>query len=132
MTAGVGIREAHFGEPQVVHRERLGRYRVPAQYEGQPDSYFDSALFLNYDRNGRLLAIRISDFADVRWNGISLVGRPLGEVLSDMAGLGYHPDEFELESLMFSSLGIALSSPFIDDLEENVTGAAILPVSAPA
>lgn len=85
-------------------------------------------LILSYDADDRLREIDMSDSVDVIWNGISLVGRPLGEVLNDMAEAGFRPDEFELESMKFGLLGLSLYSPAIDELEEDVKHVILEPL----
>jgi hypothetical protein len=126
---GEGIPEARFGESRAVHRERLGDHvsfdRPPGDVQ---DSYYDMTLVLSYDVEDRLVAIDISDPLPVFWNGISLVDRPLGEVLQDLADSGFRPDEFEWESLKFSALGLSLYSPAIDELEEDVKHVILEPV----
>lgn len=129
MITAEGIREARFGEPRAVHRERLGDH-VPFERFGGGvlDSYYDMTLVLMYDAEDRLVSIDMSDSFDVVWNGISLVGRPLGDVLREMADAGFRPDEFESESLKFGGLGMSLYSPAIDEPDEDVKHVILEPV----
>ncbi|MEU4770962.1 hypothetical protein [Micromonospora sp. NPDC023644] len=118
---GEGISEARFGESRSVHRERLGNHVAFERFPGSVlDSYYDMTLILAYDANNRLIEIDISDSIEVLWRGISLVGRPLGEVLNELANEGFRPDVFELESLKFSELGLSLYTPAVEELEEDV------------
>jgi hypothetical protein len=126
---GEGIPEARFGEPRALHRERLGDHVPFERFPGSVlDSYYDMTLILTYDVSDRLIEIDMSDSIDVFWRGISLVGRPLGEVLSDLANEGFHPDEFELESLRFSALGLSLYTPAPEELEEDVKHVILDPI----
>lgn len=129
--AGAGINGIVFGEPRSVHRERLGEYRpferVPGA--GMTDAYFNSTLMLSYDKDDLLASIEIGG-ADVTWNGILLVERPLKEVLIDFANVGIIPQYKEVGLYVVPQLGITLYAPAPDEPEVNVEGVSIAPLDS--
>jgi hypothetical protein len=125
---GTGLDGVAFGEPRSVHRERLGNHqpfeRTPGA--GVTDAYLDSTLMLSYDENDLLSLIEIGG-ADVTWNGILLVDRPLEEILDDLAKAGIRP-QLESDLYVVPSLGMRLYTPAPDEPEVNVEGVSLAPI----
>ncbi|WP_434596757.1 hypothetical protein [Streptomyces sp. A5-4] len=126
--SGQGVDVARFGEGREELRRRLGEHasfrRTPAS--SPVDHYVEKGLQLSFDKNDALEFIELTPLADVRYEGISLLGRPYGEVLAGLRERGLQGVE-DGEGIEFPELGFALFVSDPDDLEEDVQGVSVFP-----
>ncbi|MGW7082343.1 hypothetical protein ACWGH2_02440 [Streptomyces sp. NPDC054871] len=126
--AGQGIDVARFGEGREELRRRLGPHtpfqRTPAG--SVVDHYVEKGLQLSFDANGALEFIELTPLAEVAYESVPLLGRPYGEVLAGLRGLGIEGVE-DGQGIEFPSLGFALFMPDPEELEDEVQGVSVFP-----
>lgn len=91
----VGFPFARFGETRSQHRTRLGEFESwnrDLQGTDETDLYLLSLVSLDYDEHDRLTFIEvINDDAEVLFDGVSLLNRPVAQVLAEMSASATSP-----------------------------------------
>lgn len=128
---GEGVQGARFGEDRATHRERFGTFesfeRNPG--DGLTDMYPGKLLMLYYDKEDKLTFIEVSaGGAEVVWDGVSLVGQPLGTVLEALRAKGVEPEFDDDSTFELPEQGIGLFTTAPDELDEPVEGVSVHPV----
>ncbi|MFD9218632.1 hypothetical protein ACFWDI_01045 [Streptomyces sp. NPDC060064] len=125
-----GLDGIEFGESQEDLRSRLGN---PKSFKRNPstetvtDHFVELGLLLSYNSEGRLEFIEVTPAAEVTFNGVGLIGRPLNEVVTELASHGAYgeSDSFGAE---FTQSGFSLFAPNVDaDETAIVEGVSVFP-----
>lgn len=128
---GVGLEVARFGETRTTLRERLGDYSSFTRSVGDAptDHFVSSGLLLSFDGSDRLNFIEATARSEITLSGVSLCGRPFGEILNDFHRLGVEV-ELDDSGCSLPGRGISLYTPAPDELDVDVEGAALFPLEA--
>lgn len=128
----VGLLEtARFGEERGVLRERIGEFSSFVRSAGTPavDHFAGAGLLLSFDESDRLNFIEATAASGVSYSGVTIVGRPFGEILADLRdlGVGVALDE---SGCALPQYGIGLYTPAPDEMDIDVEGVALHPDNA--
>ena len=116
-TDGIGL--VKVGNHRDVVRAALGSFRtVKGPYDPGRDQFVAQGVQVVYDNESRALEIMVDTPAQARLGGVELLGRPLSEVLIDLASQGMKtiPD---VDGAVLPDLGISLYS--VSERVESVT-----------
>jgi hypothetical protein len=126
ITPWLGVNVARFGELRFILRERLGDF---SSFRREPDGplidhYVEAGLLLSFNTDDRLDFMEIVKPADGVYSGVTLVGRPFGEVISE---LHRNDVDFDLNDSGCSlrEKGISLYTPAPDEPDVSVEGVAV-------
>ncbi|MFB7442984.1 hypothetical protein ACFC01_32535 [Streptomyces mirabilis] len=122
----VGIEFARFGESRKEIRERLGSFSSFKRSPGDSpvDHYLSIGLMLHFDGADRLDFIEATAASELSFSGVRLLGRPFGEVLTDLRSKSV---DFSLDDsgCTLTRYGIELYTPAPDELDVDVEGVAL-------
>lgn len=113
ITPFISLGVLSFGDSRQVTRMKLGSTfstfkKVPGASD--TDSFDDLGLHLYYDDPGHLEFVEAFEPAEVRFRGITFLGRDLESVVNDMMHLGLSPTPTDI-GVAFGEVGIALTAP---------------------
>lgn len=103
-----------FGDSRQIAREKVSSSFSTFEKvagENETDSFDSIGIHVYYDDNSKIEFIETFDPANVSFRGISLMGKDLALVISDMEALGIPPEPSDV-GIKFESVGIALTAPF--------------------
>ncbi|MFF4513436.1 hypothetical protein [Streptomyces mirabilis] len=122
----VGVEFARFGESRKEIRERLGSFSSFKRSPGDSpvDHYVSIGLMLHFDGADRLDFIEATAASELSFSGVRLLGRPFGEVLTDLRSKSV---DFSLDDsgCTLTRYGIELYNPAPDELDVDVEGVAL-------
>ena len=117
----VGFPFARLGESRSEHRSRLGEFdswRRDLQGTNETDLYLLSLVSLDYDEHDRLTFIEVvDDEAEVHFDGVSLLNRPVAQVLAQMSARGHEPVGPVVGIYAYPELGIRMSEDYDPDID---------------
>jgi hypothetical protein len=113
---GVGIYGIKLSEDRSqvlqVLSEPAKRFQRSQRSKVWTDMYPDIGLMIDYDSSERVEFIQVVPPSEPTFRGIYFIGRPVSDVITELAAFGYDPQFDNDSSYRLDDIGIALYVPY--------------------